>query len=193
MRRTALSSAGAALVILVAMASVAQGQSLAATSPFPFDLKAESEGHAVLAPGGPGQARMWGYWGKLVKPTVANPHHKWGSYRATCAWLADDAGPGQRDNRFLCTIVLSHRHGPGGAGAQHGGSLVAQGLVVLPKLSDGLFVRAHECSSARTQWLPQCGPRKLAITGGTGEYEGVPGHLDLSTTGYIAIDNPTPP
>jgi hypothetical protein len=193
MRRTALRLAGAALLTLVALVGVARGHSLAAVSPFPLDLKAKDEGQAVLVAGGPGQGRVWGYWGKLTKPTPADlAGHKWGSYRATCTWLADSSWSGdqnKRDNRFLCTIVLSHRHGPGGHGLPHGGSLVAQGLVKLPKASDGLFVRAHECSSARTRWLAACRPRMLAITGGTGEYEGVEGHVDLSVDGYISIAN----
>ena len=63
----------------------------------------------MIVPGPPGQpGRTWGYWGSFAgwRP---------GSYRATCAWLADPTWGtthGRRDNRVLCTVLLSFCSGP---------------------------------------------------------------------------------
>lgn len=194
MRRKALGIGRLALLVFVAMAGVVQMQSPAAASAQAFKLNAEAEQHATLSAAAPGQGRLWGYWGKLARPTVHNPSgYPWGSYRATCAWLADgswgaDPTKHDRDNRLFCTVVLSHRYGPGGRSAPHGGSIVAQGLMRMPADDQGLFVRAHECSSAKKpQHVSKCWPRRLAITGGTGAYEGLGGHIDLSIAGRIWI------
>jgi hypothetical protein len=199
MRRTALGIGVAALLAFVAAPGVAPAQPLLTAPPLPLTLKAKDEKHAMLAEASPGGARMWGYWGKLTKPTFHNPAgYDWGSYRATCSWLADPTwGPHPqnhyRDDRLLCTVVLSHRHGPGGKTAPHGGSLIAEGLLKMPKAADGLFVRAHECSSAKkARLLPSCGPRTLAITGGTGVFEGVLGHVDLTKANKLSLKTPNP-
>jgi hypothetical protein len=195
MRRKAFRVGSIALLACVA----APGVPPAAASPLPLTLKAKDEDHAMLGEASPGGARLWGYWGKLTKPTFHNPAgYDWGSYRATCAWLAEPswgAHPEKhyRDNRLFCTVVLSHRHGPGGRTTPHGGSLVAEGLVRMPEATEGLFVRAHECSSSRqARLLPKCWPRTLAITGGTGDFEGVLGHVDLTKANKLSLKTPNP-
>jgi hypothetical protein len=63
---------------------------------------------------------------------------------------------------------------------QDNGSLVAEGLVRLPRGTDGLFAGASEPGGTRE-------PEKLVITGATGLYKSMQGYVDLSTPHIIAI------
>jgi hypothetical protein len=168
MRRTALSVAGVALLALVAVPGVARG----AGSPLtPLNLT-PADGHYVEIreglPGQPGRT-TWGYWGKLT----GGP--KPGSYRATCVWLVSNnwsPSTNKRDNRFLCTLVLSFRGGPAGPTPHTADILVALGLARPQPKDDGLFSRPSV--------------RRLAITGGTGKYELARGYVDLQV-GNLAV------
>jgi hypothetical protein len=136
------------------------------------------EHKAEIAPFDFGVAgRTWGYWGTLVR---LNDGVKWGSYRATCVWLAKSGvAEDKRDNRMVCTIVLT---------AVHGGTLIAQGQLIRPRGDDYLFARASSCTSAQRPAPAQCRPRSLAITGATYPYESRLGYaVDLTTPGRITI------
>jgi hypothetical protein len=167
MRRIASRAAGA---LVLALAVSAPGTASAQQY---VTFRPTDEHHAVIRAGRPGEAgRTWGYWGKLTLPASGA---RWGSYRATCSWLADQAWkdhPTRRDNRCLCTVILSF--------PQDNGSLVAQGLVRLPRGTDGLFAGASQPGGTRR-------PEPLAITGGTGLYESMRGYVDLGTPHIIAI------
>jgi hypothetical protein len=158
--------AGAVSLALVA-AAVASPVSVAA-GPLNLDPVAGSERHVVMDDRGPGEAgRTWGYWGRFTGTET-------GSYRATCAWLAeshwgDDPKPDNRDNRLLCTVVFAFRFRAGSTAHSDGGSIVAHGLVKLPHGDAALF--------ARSSW------RRLAVTGGTAQYAGRAGSVDRRTHG----------
>jgi hypothetical protein len=196
-RRVPLRVICAALVAVWAMTASAS----AGTPPtLPLTLKPVSERYVKIAAGTPGQAgRVWGFWGKLTRPpTPSNPTGRWGRYRAICSWIADSAwasNPTRRDNRFLCTLVLSFRTLAGGDEVPHGGTVVAQGLIRLPYPNQGLFADAWRKKGNRA-------PPKLPITGATGPFENVQAVVNLSahvgpnpnshlgSQGYISIESP---
>jgi hypothetical protein len=166
MRRIALSVAVATLLALVAAAGPSADPA-GAKDPFTLTTTAPGPG-VVMFPGGPKKAgRTVGYWGKFTGVET-------GSYRATCVWLADPTWPSstthKQDNRFDCNIVLSFR---GSGGNTDGGGLVLQGLVKRPPANHVLFDYAS--------------PRQLAITGGTGDYQGAQGWADIQTAGKIRL------
>ena len=167
MRGTARSVAGAALL---ALAAGAAGTAQSAEAVTAVNLTVQREHYAVIVGGPPGKpGRLWGYWGRFTG-TVES-----GSYRATCAWLADrswGANPTKRDRRYLCSVVLSFRARANPPGSPLGGSLVAQGLIDRPHAPAGLFAKSSD--------------RPLAITGGAGRYAGRHGSATLGG-GKIAI------
>src|SRR5829696_115462 len=122
-------------------------------------LTVQSERRAPIVGGEPGmEGRTIGYWGTFTFPDESPQGDGRGSYRATCSWLASHDGwsesnPNKRDNRILCTIVLSFR-ATGGAVDPLGTTLVAQGLMLRPREKHGLFTRPSA--------------RRLPITGATG-------------------------
>jgi hypothetical protein len=185
MRRTGLRVACASLLALAVVPVAAR----ALPPEIPLSLQPTDEHYVEIVQHGAGEpGRMWGYWGKLSKTTSANPTGRWGSYRATCVWIADSSWtanePTKRDNRFFCTVILSFRTLAGVPGAPHGGSIVAQGLMRLPHVNSGLFADASHPGGMRR-------PPKLAITGATGPYKSVvQGHVDVSSAGFIAIRSP---
>ena len=171
MRLTGLRAAGALLLALVASAlglaqfAVNARASLLSADATVIDLivPANHEHSALIAPGDPaGGGLTRGYWGWLYKPTGATTVMKWGSYRATCVWLAK---LGSLDTRTMCTVVLGRGFPRANGHKPKGGSLVAQGLVTLPQVNAGLFAAPSA--------------RKLAITGGTGPYNGSRGRMTI--------------
>ena len=84
-----------------------------------------------------------------------------GKYRATCVWLGA-AG----DRRLDCTVVLQLVKG----------MLVVHGLVDPPGSPQLL---------AQKPGTPT--PAQLAITGGTGAYNGARGYVQLSTTSFTVV------
>jgi hypothetical protein len=160
MRRDALRVASVALLVLVAAAAERAQPAGAQT---PVNLTVQTEHYAVMVPGPPGKAgRLWGYWGRFTGTES-------GSYRGTCAWLADPSwglDPTKRDWRYLCTVVLSFRARAQPPGPPIGGSLIAQGLINRPHAPDGLFAQSSD--------------RPVAITGGAGRYKGRYGWATLN-------------
>lgn len=158
------------LAAITMPAATAQGPSGDAYGSLTLHVPPTGEHHAVIVPGPPGQpGRSWGYWGRF---TGWRP----GSYRATCAWLADPTWGtthGRRDNRVLCTVLLSFCSGPGGLGQPNGGSLVLHGLVTRPGVHENLF----EDRSTR----------RLALIGGTGVFSRATGTADLTTAHQITV------
>jgi hypothetical protein len=127
--------------------------------------------------------RTWGYWGTLLRwDASATPPNwvKWGSYRATCVWLAKSGvAEDKRDNRMVCTVVLT---------ALSGGTLIAQGQLIRPRKDGYLFTRASDCSSVHPPPRTSCVPRPLAITGATSPYKHRIGDaVDLTTADRITI------
>jgi hypothetical protein len=166
MRRVALTVAGLAAVASLAEGSVAVQPAVATPG---FSLAVTPEGPGVVTfPGGPKKAgRTVGYWGWLAG-------HRTGSYRATCVWLATPTWPHsqhKQDNRFACTIFLNF---VSTTPNKDGGGLVLQGLVRRPKTGETLFDYPSR--------------RELAITGGTGEYQGAQGWADLQTAKSIRVE-----
>jgi hypothetical protein len=82
---------------------------------------------------------------------------KIGTYRATCTWFGS-----QGTDRLSCTVVLRLKN-PGGTG---GGMVVVQGMLD-PTGDPNLLSQSSS--------LPQ-----LAVTGGTGEYSGARGYVELN-------------
>jgi hypothetical protein len=168
MRRTALRVGGAALLALVAMAArwSAPEPAHAAVS-YKFMPTPGYQHRAPIKGGEPGTpGRTWGYWGRL-DAIPGNPPDipRSGSYRATCVWLADlmwKSDPKKRDNRMLCTVLLSFHAMPTSSPyVPNGGSVVLQGLVKRPPKKETLF--AHPSA------------RLLAITGATGAFKAARG------------------
>jgi hypothetical protein len=169
MRRTALRVGGVAFLALVAVAGrwSAAAPAQGATQTYYFQPTSGYQHRAPIKGGEPGTpGRTWGYWGRL---TGINGTPMSGSYRATCAWLADlnwGNRPKQRDSRMLCTVLLSFRAIPASPYDPNGGSLVLQGLVKRPPKKETLFANPSK--------------RKLAITGGTGPFNAARGFADFS-------------
>jgi hypothetical protein len=171
-----------------------------ASSASALDLLPTSERQTEVGPGNPTQlGRLWAYWGGLEveRQDENNPatleRVRWGSYRATCVSIAP-AGfpPDKADDRMSCTVVMAAR-------GVLGGTLVAEGLVKMPRAATGqsppgFFMQAHECSSARRLPPPNCVPRKLAIVGATGRlYKNLGGYVvSLKVAGRIRIVAPPP-
>jgi hypothetical protein len=161
--------AGAVLLACAAVAVTATPASAAGS----VNLKVSAEGRAPIVGGEPGaEGRTIGYWGKLSTLSGAPAAR----YRATCSWLAAHDGwnhdPNKRDNRILCTIVLSFR-ATGGAAAV-GTTVVAQGLMLRPEGKKGLFTRAWE--------------RRLPITGATGDYHRAEGEIYAKPNDEIRVE-----
>ena len=167
----------ALLLASTAAAATAPGASAADMSDFAITITPHTEGRAVMVGGPHGHAgRTVGYWGQFSG-------NRSGSYRATCVWLADpDAVP--RDSRLMCTIVLSFRAGPGGAGAPNGGTLVAQGLMLRPMDKGYLFTRGSR-RPVPSAPLPR---RTLPITGASGYFRGQQGVIAVLAVGRVWID-----
>jgi hypothetical protein len=140
-----------------------------------LNFTVEHESRAPIKGGASGTpGRIWGYWGRLkVEPY----YHLSGSYRATCAWLADKAwkaDPHRRDNRMSCTVEISFRSVPTTVVARRNeGSLIAQGLIKVPPGKDTLF--SHGST------------RRLAIVGGSGSFVGRRGTIDLGGAPQISV------
>jgi hypothetical protein len=168
---------GALLLASVAAAASAPGAFAADLSDFEITITPETEGRAVMVGGPHGHAgRTVGYWGQFSGDRS-------GSYRATCVWLADpNAVP--RDSRVMCTIVLSFRAGPGGAGTPNGGTLVAQGLMLRPEGKRNLFTRGSRRPTPSTP-LPR---RTLPITGASGYFRGQQGVIAIVAPTRVWID-----
>jgi hypothetical protein len=175
MRRTALRVGGAALLALVAMAGrwSAPEPAHAATVSYYFKPTPGYQHRAPIKGGEPGTpGRTWGYWGRLDGIQNKNPLNTptSGSYRATCVWLADlmwASDPKKRDNRMLCTVLLSFHALPTSSPyVPNGGSVVLQGLVKRPPKKETLFANPSA--------------RLLAITGGTGPFKEARGFAELS-------------
>jgi hypothetical protein len=163
MRRTGITAAGAALVCAILVAAPGAG----ATAGLRLTVTPSGPGVQLFA-GGPNNAgRTVGYWGDLSGS-------KTGSYRATCVWLANPRWPHsqkhKQDNRFACTIFLNFWTPTAN---QDGGGLVLQGLVRRPKAGETLFEYPSN--------------RQLAVTGGTGDYQGAQGWADLKTRMSIHV------
>jgi hypothetical protein len=171
-------SVGVALLLALTWAATMSAGAVTARAAG-LTLTVDQEGQTEITHrdfGVPG--RTWGYWGRLSTANI--PIKKWGSYRATCAWLATTGAPEKkRDNRFVCTVVFS---------AVNGGTLIAQGSMRMPRTDEYLFSRAWRCSSARRPLPAGCGPRPLAITGATTPYKSKLGYaVDLATQNTIVI------
>jgi hypothetical protein len=169
---------GIALLLALTCAATMAAGAVSARAASGLTLKPDQEGQTEIVQRPFGIAgRTWGFWGTLLR---ANNSNKWGSYRATCVWLANmGASKDKRDNRFVCTVVLT---------ADNGGTLIAQGQLIRPRKNGLLFTRTWECTSARRHAPPGCGPRSLAITGATTPYRSKLGYaVDLATAGRIAI------
>lgn len=185
MRPTRLRVASALSLALVVSAvglarlAVTAEASTASANGTSIDLivPATHEHSVLISAGQPAPVgQTWGYWGWLQRLTSTVT--KWGSYRATCVWLAN---LGSADNRTMCTIVLSRGFPRPNGQKPKGGSLVAQGLVTLPLSNTGLFAAASA--------------RKLPITGGTGPYNGSRGRMTIqagSITILLCTDDGSP-
>jgi hypothetical protein len=165
---------GAGVVLLVSAAAAAAAPP-AAGAEGDVTLNVNSERRVPIVGGEPGvEGRTVGYWGKF---TFALDTMRTGSYRATCSWLAPQEGwtgnTAKRDNRILCTLVLSFR-AIGGAADPLGTTLIAQGLMLRPKHKEGLFTRASD--------------RRLPITGASGLYKGKQGVVFAQSIETIRIE-----
>jgi hypothetical protein len=173
MRRTALSVAGTALLVALAIpAAAAAGPSVT------LELTKADARHIETFPDQPPpwtSDRTFAYWGKFTSQSVPP-----GSYRATCMWLASPYWPHsnkhKQDKRLSCTIIIAFE---APAPAEPSG-VVLEGLVRRPVGNGEPYAQELFALGYR---------RQLAITGGFGDYSGLRGFASIRLPWRIVFPN----